>query len=331
MKCQIHKKRAIITLLYKKGDPELLQNWRPISLLNTDYKIGAFVIGNRPQSVMSKLISSDQTAYLRGRYIGSNIRLVEDIFDQSEKGEAEGAVLFCDFEKAFDTLEIQFIIKVLEKFKFGDDLQRWVKTFYNNIDACVKCNNWISKPLQVKRGIRQGCPVSALLFVLVAEIMAINIQCNVNVKGIKLPGRKNKEAKISQVADDTTMFLKDFSSIVNAIEEIKRFSAVAGMKLNVQKTVGVRLGKFNTCNQTVGEISWTTDLVKALGVYFGHDVKKRIKRNWEEKISQMEQSLKSWDKRNLTMLGRIVVVKTFAVSKLVYLSSVMECTEEYLK
>jgi len=325
------QKRAIITLMYKKGDPELLKNWRPISLLNTDYKIAAFVIANRLQNVLSKLISKDQSGYIRGRSIGTNIRLIDDVFEYVEKNKLDGAVVFCDFEKAFDTVEIPFVIKTLQKFKFGSGLQRWISMFYNNVNACVKCNNWISSSIKVKRGIRQGCPVSALLFVMVVEIMAINIRQNNSIKGIRLPGSETAEAKISQLADDTTVFLNDSTSVVNVLQAINAFGRAAGMKLNVKKTVGVWLGSLKDSSNSVGGITWTSDLVKALGVYFGHDVKKKIWANWHERLAQVENCLKLWDKRNITLLGRILIVKTFAVSKLTFLSSVMECTESYLK
>jgi len=267
--------------MYKKGDAELLKKWRPISLLNTDYKLAAFVIANRLHTVLPKLVNTDQSGYLRDRFIGSNIRLIEDIFEYTDRNNLEGAVLFCDFEKVFDMLEIDFVIQVLDKFKFGPGLQKWIKTFYTDIEACIKCNNWISAPLKVKRGIRQGCPVSALLFILVTEIMAINIRANKNIRGIKLPGTKGKEAKISQLADDTTLFLRDSVSIINVIEEIERFGRVSGMRLNVQKkkTTGVWLGKWQNRTDSIGGVTWTSDMVKALGIYFGHDVKKRIKKN----------------------------------------------------
>ena len=324
------QRRAVITLIFKKGDPELLKNWRPISLLNTNYKIAAFGIANRLQTVLSKLISKDQTAYVRQRFIGTNIRLIEDIYEYTEANSLQGAILYCDFEKAFDTLEIPFVIKVLQKYKFGPELQQWVKLFYTNIDASIKCNNWLSSPLKIHRGIRQGCPASALLFILVVELMAINIRANKDIKGIKLPDR-DKEAKISQVADDTTLFVHDIPSIINVLEEIMRFGSVAGMRLNVQKTVGVWLGRWKERNESVGNITWTTDLVKALGVYFGHDVKKRLKTNWEEKICHVEQVLMSWNRRNLTLLGRILIAKTFAISKLTFLSCVMQCDEFHIK
>jgi len=325
------QRRAIITLMFKKGDSELLQNWRPVSLLNSDYKIAAHVIANRIQKVLPKIISLDQAGYIKDRYIGSNTRLIEDIIEYVRENKMEGAALFCDFEKAFDTIEISFILMVLKKFNFGDSMQRWIRTFYNGIEANIKCNNWITCPVKMGRGIRQGCPVSALLFILAVETMAENIRKNDSIKGILLPDNYNTEAKIAQLADDATLFLKNKKSILLAIDEIEKFGNVAGTRLNKQKTIGMWLGKLNRSTDVVGNITWTTDPVKALGVYFGHDMKKREKLNWDKKIETLEKCLKAWNRRDLSLLGRILIVKTFGVSKLVYLSSTCVCPDLVIK
>jgi len=195
----------------------------------------------------------------------------------------------------------------------------------------VKCNNWITQSFKIGRGIRQGCPCSALLFILAVEIMAEKIRGNDNIKGIKLPDNENTEAKISQLADDATIFLGNTNSVLLAIDEIIRFGKIAGTKLNEKKTIGMWLGKLSGSVKKIGNITWTTDTVKALGVYFGHDIKKRQKLNWDKKLEDLEKCLRTWKSRELTLLGRILIVKTFAVSKLIYLSSTCVCPHMVLK
>ena len=325
------QKRAIMSLLFKKGDRQLLQNWRPISLLNTDYKIGAFALAARLHTVLAKLVNSDQTGYVKNRYIGCNIRLIEDIIDYININNKDGIVLFCDFEKAFDTVEIDFLLKVLDNFNFGPQFIRWIKTFYTNASSCIKNNNWISTPFSVQRGIRQGCPISALLFILVTEVMATKIRSDKTIKGITLPSDTNNETKISMLADDTTIFVKDNLSAIKALKVIEEFGIVAGPKLNKSKTIGMQLGRLRNTTTNIGDIKWTSDHVKALGVYFGHDIKSRIKLNWEDKIKNVERCLQMWTKRNLSLVGRILIVKTFGISKLTYLASSVACSDEVVK
>ena len=105
----------MLSLLFKKNDKHLLKNWRPISLLNTDYKILAHILANRLKSVIGKLIHTDQNGYIKGRNIGYNIRLIQDVFEYFENDNIEGAILFLDFNKAFDTVDHNFLHTVLKK------------------------------------------------------------------------------------------------------------------------------------------------------------------------------------------------------------------------
>ena len=208
---------------------------------------------------------------------------------------------------------------------------KWIKILYTNANACIKNNNWISRSFKTHRGIRQGCPISALIFILVTEILAINIKTCKEIRGIKLPTKDQTEAKISQLADDTTIFVRDKDSIMKVLDVVKTFGKFAGPKLNESKTVGMWLGNLRSCTENVGNISWTSDPVKALGVYFGHDQKTRNKLNWESKIECVHKCLNTWKKRNLSLIGRILIVKSLAVSKLVYIASVSSSCEMYLK
>ena len=112
---------AVMSLIFKKGDQELLKKYRPISLTNTDYKIIAFVFARRLQNILDGIINKNQSAYVKGRFIGMNARLILDIFDYCEETNEDGVLLFLDFEKAFDSVEWNFLIKTLHKFNFGNN------------------------------------------------------------------------------------------------------------------------------------------------------------------------------------------------------------------
>ena len=124
------------------------------------------------------MISPEQSGYVKKRYIGNNIRLIKDIIEYTEKENKKGAAIFCDFEKAFDTVEINFVMSALKHFGFGTSFQKWVSVFYNQINSCIRTNNWLSDKFSIQRGIRKGCPLSALLFLIAAEILACKIKQN---------------------------------------------------------------------------------------------------------------------------------------------------------
>ena len=134
----ITQKRGSITLI-PKGDVNLtnLKNWRPISLLNVDYKLLSKLLAKRMELILPKLIHTNQTGFISGRYIGQNIRLLSDIMEFSDSKKFPGILLFVDFEKAFDTLEWSFILKTLEAFNFGDNFKKWVSVLYNNAQSSI--------------------------------------------------------------------------------------------------------------------------------------------------------------------------------------------------
>lgn len=108
-----------------------------------------------------------------------------------------------DFKKAFDSIEWDYLSTVLDVFNFKEDFKRWVKVFYTDISSCVTNNGFASPFFNLNRGVKQGCPLSGLLFVLGIELLNLAIQTNSNIKGIKVG---DEEVKNTLYADDTTLF-----------------------------------------------------------------------------------------------------------------------------
>jgi hypothetical protein len=131
------QRRGILSIIPKKDkDLRLLKNWRPLSLLNTDYKILTKVLATRMQSVLDEIVSPDQNGYIKGRFIGENIRLISDIIEYKNANNRPGLIALLDFEKAFDTVNWQFLQHTLEAFNFGETFQKWTKIIYTDITSC---------------------------------------------------------------------------------------------------------------------------------------------------------------------------------------------------
>ena len=187
----VTQKQGVITCIPKEGkDKRYLKNWRPITLLNTSYKIASSCIAERIKSVLPNIIHKDQTGFIRGRYIGENTRLLYDTLSYANKNNINGLLLSLDFEKAFDSIAWSFIQKALLKFNFGNDIRRWVETFYRKISSCISVNGQYSRWFEIQRGTRQGDPLSPYLFVICAEIMSVMIRQNQSVKGIQKQMKK---------------------------------------------------------------------------------------------------------------------------------------------
>ena len=323
-------RKAVLAILYKKGDRTNLKNYRPLSLMNIDYKIIATVLAKRMQTVIKKVINQDQTAYIKGRYIGTNIRLINDVFEWCEDNNKPGALIFLDFQKAFDSINHKFMYAALSKFGFGPVFKNWVHTMYNNANLCVKNNGWISGKIHMKQGIRQGCPVSALLFILTVEILASQIRSNENIKGIKVNDSQTQNV-ISQFADDATLLLSDTESIPHAIETINRFGRVSGLNLNMDKCVGIWLGPYKGNHDVLYGITFTQEAVRCLGIWMGHNKEQCYQLNWQSKLDKITQILESWEKRKLTVIGKILIIKVMAVSNLTHLFTNLVTPENMIK
>jgi hypothetical protein len=178
----IEQKRAILTLLPKKDkDSHYIKNWRPLSLLNTDYKILAKLLAKRLQLVLPDLINTDQSGCIKKRSTHNNIRSIIDIIEHAKQNNNTGYIAFVDFEKAFDMVKWSFMNKVLEKMNFGNFFIHCIKTLYKDITTYVTNCGTLSSAFKPTRGIRQGCPISANLFVIIMETLASAIRQNKDI------------------------------------------------------------------------------------------------------------------------------------------------------
>ena len=319
------QRRGIITLLPKEDGSLLdLHNWRPITLLNVDSKIATKAIAKRLETVLPKLIHPDQTGFIKGRYIGENIRLISDILDLTNKQQIPGILVALDFRKAFDSLEWPFIMESLNSFNFGSGIKQWIRTFYTNVESAVINNGYSTNWFQPSKGVRQGCPLSPFLFILCAEILSIKIRSDPTVKGINLFGN---ELKLSQFADDTNLFCADLISVQKAFNIVSDFGKMAGLRLNVKKTKAIWLGKWANKKSNPLEIKWMRSPVKILGVHFSYDEKNNNDLNFNLKLRKLQTRLDMWRARDLTLFGRVLIIKSLGLSKIIHSISNIEAPD----
>ena len=236
----VTQRRGFITLLPKKGDQRYLKNKRPIVLLDVIYKIVAKVIALRLGRVVSRLVSADQTGFLKGRYIGDNLRLMSDILHYTKSENIPGVIMNLDYEYAFDSVEHGFLFRALRVYNFGESLISWVQLLYNSSELTVLNNGYTGDWFQPSRAVKQGCPVSGMIFVLAVELFACKLRSNESIRGIRIKG---KELKISQYADDTVVFVDGKESATSVMKLINEYGDISGLNLNQQKCDFVWIGK----------------------------------------------------------------------------------------
>ena len=312
---------GVITCLPKPGkSKEYMKNWRPISLLNVDYKILSGVISARIKQYLDKLISNCQKGFVSGRQIGECTRLVSDIISELKNRKQTGLILLIDFEKAFDSLEWSFVDKTLSYFNFGTNIRKWVNLFYTEIESFVINNGHCGERFNLSRGVRQGDPLSPYIFILATEIMANAFMNHKDIKGITIDG---SEFLISQLADDTTLFLEtNEQSFIKCMELLDIFAMISGLRINYTKTLAVKIGLDDNFRYNIlgKDIQWQSEgKFTLLGIRYNLDEDDFTKINFEQKIKEFNKCLNTWSSRLLTIYGKICIIKTIALPKLVHL------------
>ena len=179
------QKQAVIILIKKKDkDKRYISNWRPISLLDVDLKIASKALTLRIKPVFKNVICHDQMAYIKDRYIGESIRLVQDIIEYVDQEEEEAVLFSTDIERAYNSVNHNFIFATLRKFGFSPEFIQWVKMLLKNGQNCVMNNGKSTGYFNLKRGTRQGDPLPAYLFILVLEVLFLQVRSSDNIEGI---------------------------------------------------------------------------------------------------------------------------------------------------
>ena len=210
----------------------LIKNWRPISLINVDIKILSKALSFRVRKVLTSLIHYDQTAYVKVKYIGESIRLVDDLLKYAEEENSDGILFAADIEKAFDSVDHNFISATLNKFVFGSDFIQWIQMLFKNSQNCAMNNGNSTGYFNLERGTRQGDPLPPYLFILALDILFIQVRADSSIKGFRI---KQFEIKLTAYADDTTFLVKDAQSLRKILKLLKKFEEFSSLRINVEK------------------------------------------------------------------------------------------------
>uniref|UniRef100_A0A1A8EWE2 Reverse transcriptase domain-containing protein n=1 Tax=Nothobranchius korthausae TaxID=1143690 RepID=A0A1A8EWE2_9TELE len=305
-------KQGLITLIPKPGkDSKIIDNLRPITLLNTDYKIVTLAYANRLKSKLNSIISDSQSGFMKGRSIHNNIRLVMDLLDYSNLIDDDGFILFLDFYKAFDSIEHPFIFQCLKQLGFKNKFCATIESLYDNANSSISLPNGTSPRFDIKRGVKQGCPISPFLFIIATEMLSIFIK-NSDIAPLNVMGLP---VIISQLADDTTIFMKHLTETPKIIEALNMFSQASGLTLNLRKC---ELMPIHQSDLTEAYNIPIRSTVKYLGIHISKDLTDRENLNIWRTIAECQTKLNSWLLRDISLLGRVFLTKMESISRCIY-------------
>ena len=307
-------RRAVITLLPKKGDLQDLKNWRPVSLLCGDYKILSKALASRLREVMSEIIHVDQTYCVPGRLISDNITLIRHVLDVSSSFGLDTGLISIDQMKAFDRVELKYLWQTLGAFGFSSEFIAKIKVLYSDIASILKVNGGLAAPFEVKRGVRQGCSLSGMLYSLAIEPLLHKLRKDLS--GVFFPGCSSA-VKLSAYADDVIVTVNKQSDIDCLEKNIHLFNKMSSAKVNWKKSEAVMVGDKLSDKLSLPEgLTWKKGGVKYLGVFLGED--SMLKKNWDNVLEKLEGRLKKWKwlLPSMSYRGRTLIINNLVSSSL---------------
>ena len=228
-------KRGMKSLIPKKDkDETLIRNWRPLTLLNYDYKIFAKALSNRMDTVMNQIIPPHQTGFVKGRSIFSNLCKTREIISYLNRKNKPGLIVIVDFEKCFDQIEFSSISGALNYLNYGLQFIKMILLLYSDFQVCTSNNGFLSQFFEKECGVNQGCPASPRIYTQTSAIISRLITENSDIHGISVNGL---EHLLSQFADDTSAFLSCEPLCVNAFcETLEVVEQQFRLKVSYEKT-----------------------------------------------------------------------------------------------
>ena len=325
-----------MTLLYKKKDRQRIENYRPIMLTNTNYKIYTKSIADKLGKIAHKIIHLNQAGFILGRNIHDHTRLTKSMVHYCEIYEKNGYVLSLDQEKAYDKIAHDYLWCVLEKYELPPKFIQKIQRLYKSAQTIVSVNKVLPQAIKIGRGVRQGYPMSCLLYDIAIEPLAESIRKS-SLKGFKIQGLEER-VLVSLFADDTLVYINEDDNKKTLEQAIKNFCKASTAKFNDEKSEVLPIGtkeyrnsiiKTRTVNKTDDgkldqaiRIIEDKDSLRTLGAYIGNNSETSVQ--WETILKKQSRILKGWSKTSLSLKGKELILKALIQSRALYLAMANE-------
>jgi hypothetical protein len=321
---EFHRRRQLvnslnatfISLIPKKADALEMKDFRPISLVGGVYKIVSKVLANRMKSVLGKIISNSQNAFIGGRQILDSVLIANECVDSRMRSGMPGVICKLDLEKAYDHVNWNFVLYLLQRCGFGERWRAWIEWCISSVRFSILVNGSPEGFFNSSRGIRQGDPLSPLLFVLVMEALSKMVNASIDqglLSGFSVGTRAFSELVVSHslFADDTLIFCEASSEQVLYVRLILLcFEAVSGLRVNLGKSVIVAIGEVENIGALANILGCSVAglPMKYLGLPLGASYKDVVM--WNDMIEQSERQMAGWKRMYLSKGGRLTLIKS---------------------
>ena len=309
---------VILPVLKPAGDAADPAAFRPIQLLNYDYRILAKLLANRLLVVAGDIVHPAQSAFLQHRHIGDSVRLLQMLPALLHEEQRAAIIVFTDFAQAYDTVDRSLLFEVAATLGVGDEFVAWMRVLLTNTFTCATVNGFCSPYYKCEAGVRQGCPLAPLLYLFVGQALL----CYLKQRGIGILAASQQIAA-TQYADDAEVFLLTLNDVPTFMSCMEDFALASGQRLNPAKTRLLWVGQQpqQVAAAAGGEQNLGTmqlvDAAKSLGVLFDKQGGSTV--DWDSRLEKVQQRMQRISHiSNLSAFGRAFAVNAYALSTLLY-------------
>ena len=316
---------SCISLIPKAGkDKQNIKNWRPISLSSCDLKLITKCISIKVGKCLNEIIHGSQMGYVPGRDINFNNRLMRTAMGYCKENKLDFTITSLDAQKAYDSVSHKYLGEVLKAYNFPQTFINIVDLLHSNLEAVVQINGHISEPFKIERGVKQGDALSCALFIISIDPLIRNIENNRAIPSLEICN--GCTVKTLAYADDIAVITKNCDTAAGSVfYEYSRLTKCSGLMLNADKTEilnlsesGKNITKVNYAESTL-EIDHCTSTT-ICGNFMSLNENVSYEKNILDKIQKLETNLNMWKRRNLTLNGKMIIIKTYAISQLIFSS-----------
>lgn len=305
---------GVIVLCKKNSDHSSIKSFRPITLLNCDYKLLARILKARLEKIMinNHVLNENQKCSNNGKNIFEAVLGIKDKIVELNCKRKTGRLISFDLDHAFDRVDQRYLLNVMREIRFNDDLIGLLERIMQNSCSRLLINGHLSQSFPVQRSIRQGDPLSMHLFVIYLHPLIEKLQTICD----------NRLELVVAYADDISIIIVDDRKVETIRRTFEDFGVCAGAVLNLNKTIAVNIGINSDGYNNYGWLN-VNDSVKILGITFFNSLKKTIEHNWTEVVRSTSRLMWLYKPRILSLLQKVILLNTFITARLWFVASIL--------
>jgi hypothetical protein len=303
---------VVVPVLKPGGIATDVDSYRPLQLLNYDYRLLAKVLANRLLQVAGDIIDPAQCAFLQQRQIGDSVRLLQMLPALLAAENSTAIAAFIDFRKAYDTVSREFLYAAADTLGVGSGFVQWMRVLLTNTLSCAVVNGFQSAFYVCDAGVRQGCPLAPLMYLFAGQALL----CHLRKRGVGID-LAGERFVATQYADDVEPLLPDDSSVSAFVSDMEVYGDATGQRMQPAKSKLLPMGGAAVQDRPPVAGIQVVSQAKSLGIIFGS--RGVVGVDWEDRMGVVRQRMQKISRLpNLSAFGRAFAINGYALSTLLY-------------